>query len=224
MVTLHPDKIRLLQNYCQTQPLLNFFEEEYWLAEISGKDRDEYCVEEARVAYKDLICFYSGLQLEGKTVLMFAAERGALDLVHDLVCIGNASLDETNEDLDYDSDSEDTGYLVQGKESGYTALMYACELGHTAVAEFLIKSGADCQIKNARNKTALDLAIMARHEKILTLFVESKRESVQPDARLLDAPFFCLYSLTSGAHKKAGKETEMSVLKTASHLGFRNDG
>ena len=56
-------------------------------------------------------------------------------------------------------------------EAGYTALMYACELGHGACTQMLLEAGArkDLNTKEKEGSTALSLAQSKGHAALISL-------------------------------------------------------
>lgn len=87
-----------------------------------------------------------------KTALMFAAQRGHLEIVEHLILAGaNINLNDQ-----------------PGENLGKTPLMYAAEAGHTKIVELLIKSGAIINARDRMSRTALGYAM-----------AENNAESVQ---------------------------------------------
>lgn len=87
----------------------------------------------------------NGTDIHGRTLLMFAAELGKLDVVKRLVARG-AKLN-TRDRLNF----HDGG--------GKTALHYAVQSRRPEVAEFLLSKGADTEVQDKSNQTSLYLAV-----------------------------------------------------------------
>lgn len=75
-----------------------------------------------------------------KTALMYAAEKGNLEVVRTLI----------NKEIDHLLDLQDN--------LGNTALMYAARIGDQNIFEQLIIAGANVNIVNNANETAIDIA------------------------------------------------------------------
>ena len=54
-------------------------------------------------------------------------------------------------------------------EAGYTALMYACELGHGACTQMLLEAGARKDLNTKEGSTALSLAQSKGHAALISL-------------------------------------------------------
>jgi uncharacterized protein len=78
-----------------------------------------------------------------KTALMFAAQRGHLEIVDRLILAGaNVNLNDQ-----------------PGENLGKTPLMYAAEADHTKIVELLVKSGAIINARDRMGRTALGYAM-----------------------------------------------------------------
>jgi len=64
-------------------------------------------------------------------------------------------------------------------ERGRTLLMMAAHYGHADIAERLIESGADIHIRSYSHKTAIDYAVEARHDSVISL-LEAKGAVSKP--------------------------------------------
>ena len=82
------------------------------------------------------VCNVNAQDIHGETALNFAAYHGHTEIAKFI--------------LQKDCSSIDAQIVVNKK----TALMLACEYGHAAVIELLIRSGANLDLKNIDNKTA----------------------------------------------------------------------
>lgn len=93
---------------------------------------------------------------KGRTALMWAADKGQLDVVKYLAKKGVA-----------DSNAKD--------DKSMTALMLAAYHGHTDVVKFLVETaGADINVRGPFGKTALGLARYSGHKEIAT-YLQSAR-------------------------------------------------
>lgn len=98
-------------------------------------------------------------------------------------------------------------------EDGSTVLMLAAQAGHTAVAQELIRRGADLQAQNAGGKTALMLAAWRGHVEVLkTLLASGARLNTQ-DKSGATALFFAFsgHQIEAAQALLASKEIDVNV-------------
>jgi len=105
---------------------------------------------EASLLIKTNTCNVNGQTQEGWTALLGAAWNGYIEIVKILVEADRSSIN------------------IQTVDDRRTALMWACEYGHSPVIEFLIRSGADIHLVDKEGKTAmeyLDYSALSPEEK-----------------------------------------------------------
>jgi ankyrin repeat protein len=91
------------------------------------------------------------------TALMFAVDRGHLNIVEQLIDAGaNVNLSDR-----------------PGKKLGKTPLMCAAESGRTEIAKLLLESGAIVEFQNKRGETALYYAVVEKHVEIVRILLEA---------------------------------------------------
>lgn len=95
-----------------------------------------------------------------KTLLMYAAERGDIDMVKFLVGEKHAGVNISS------------GFPPDHK--GKTALMFAAETGHLKVVEYLLEKGADINEKDGEGNTALIYAALNGKFDVFKYLIEIK--------------------------------------------------
>eukprot|EP01024_Parvocaulis_polyphysoides_P055195 TRINITY_DN5626_c0_g1_i1.p1 TRINITY_DN5626_c0_g1~~TRINITY_DN5626_c0_g1_i1.p1 ORF type:complete len:548 (-),score=80.95 TRINITY_DN5626_c0_g1_i1:324-1967(-) len=136
---------------------------------IEGMDVD--AVENALAQQPSLAQFQSWIT---GTPLQAAAKHGSLDIVHALIQAGKCDgLQRTRRRRGRPSDGiisdQDQRRLsefvnVQCTHSGKTALMFACEEGHSDVLQYLLSNGADALLTDRlKQSTALHYCIQNKH-------------------------------------------------------------
>jgi hypothetical protein len=93
---------------------------------------------EASLLIKTNTCNVNGQTQEGWTALLGAAWNGYVEIVKILIETDRSSIN------------------IQTVDDRRTALMWACEYGHSPVIEFLIRSGADIHLVDKDGKTAME--------------------------------------------------------------------
>lgn len=78
-------------------------------------------------------------------------------------------------DLEYINKQTSSGKAkIQGNKdtsiAGWTALQMACAAGHDEVVKILLDYNADKDVKNKEGKTAKELAVLYKRDKVLMLF------------------------------------------------------
>ena len=89
----------------------------------------------------------------GMTPLMYAAKRGSVGMIDDLLAAG-AKVDTTNKT---DREFHENRTIINMHT--WTALMYAAHYGHVGSVRQLLAAGADSNAVNKKKQTALMLAI-----------------------------------------------------------------
>jgi ankyrin repeat protein len=125
--------------------------------------------------------------------LMLAALRGQLELVKKLV-ERDADVNKTGwTPLHYAATGghvpviefllEHSAYIDAESPNGTTPLMMAAMYGSPEAVKHLIQAGADLQIKNGANMTALDFALKANRPNNIELLQEGLRREAAREAR-----------------------------------------
>ena len=130
---------------------------------------------------------------QDESPLMLAALRGQLDLVKKLV-ERDADVNKTGwTPLHYAATGghvpviefllEHSAYIDAESPNGTTPLMMAAMYGSPEAVKHLIQAGADLQIKNGANMTALDFAQRGNRPNNIELMQEGLRREAEREAR-----------------------------------------
>ena len=130
---------------------------------------------------------------QDESPLMLAALRGQLELVKKLV-ERDADVNKTGwTPLHYAATGghvpviefllEHSAYIDAESPNGTTPLMMAAMYGSPEAVKHLIQAGADLQIKNGANMTALDFALKANRPNNIELMQEGLRREAAREAR-----------------------------------------
>ena len=95
------------------------------------------------------------------TTLMFAAIGGCIEIVRLLI----------NLNVNLDSETNHVYTPFRGSEDHMTALIYAAMYGHTEIVKVLIEHGANVNIRNENDETALSFAIKNNNIEMIELLV-----------------------------------------------------
>ena len=99
-----------------------------------------------------------GATMRGSGALIYAAKRGNQNNVRYLLSRGA----DVNEVVPLSE-------LAEERAEGGSALHWAVENGHVAVVDVLLEGGADTELKDAKGRTAKDIAVAKRmDEAVLT--------------------------------------------------------
>ena len=120
--------------------------------------------------------------IDGKTALHLASERGNLMMVKFLINRG-AQIEAKNNGgqnpLHYAYNPEvakyliDNGTEIESKDNyGFTSLLWAAKIGNNDVVKCLIENGADVEAKSNLGKTSIHTAAVSGHLEILTYLKE----------------------------------------------------
>jgi uncharacterized protein len=136
---------------------------------------------------------------QDETPLMLAALRGQLELVKKLV-ERDADVNKTGwTPLHYAATGghvpviefllDNSAYIDAESPNGTTPLMMAAMYGSPEAVKHLIQAGADLQIKNGANMTALDFALKGNRLNNIELMQEAlRREAVREARKLASQP------------------------------------
>ena len=146
----------------------------------------------------DLLALWPKTQVDvrtpqDETPLMLAALRGQLDLVKKLVA-RDADINKTGwTPLHYAATGghvpviefllEHSAYIDAESPNGTTPLMMAAMYGSPEAVKHLIQAGADLQIKNGANMSALDFAQKGNRANNIELMQEGLRREAAREAR-----------------------------------------
>ncbi len=130
---------------------------------------------------------------QDETPLMLAALRGQLELVKKLV-ERDADINKTGwTPLHYAATGghvpvieyllDNSAYIDAESPNGTTPLMMAAMYGSPEAVKHLIQAGADLQIKNGANMTALDFALKGNRPNNIELMQEGLRREAAREAR-----------------------------------------
>lgn len=118
--------------------------------------------------YRQLVREYATKAFQGKSFLMFAAERGYVHLLKEILACRGVDVNQTYEDYSYDTEFGDL-VIFAGDEDGFTALMLAAKYGKLEAVELLIRAGASIEHKSTDGWTALHLAKLNRDQPMTAL-------------------------------------------------------
>ncbi|XP_077985177.1 ankyrin repeat and SAM domain-containing protein 3-like [Glandiceps talaboti] len=114
--------------------------------------------------------------------LYTASSIGQYDCVHAIIASGEIDLNKKN-----------TG--------GWTALMYACYIGHDNIVNLLLDAGVDVNIKSTKGRTSLMLAASCGNESVVYFLLQADADIEAVDSRGWTA----LFHATNAGHQNMVK-------------------
>ncbi|GAB6031251.1 Ankyrin repeat and SAM domain-containing protein 6 [Chamberlinius hualienensis] len=137
----------------------------------------------------------------GATALLCATRSGHLSVVKLLLDEGADVIENPNDEVtplmvaaQYGYDVIVTQLLEKGcnvnfrsKSAGLTALMLAAANNRVATVKLLLKMGADIEIVNAGNKTALDIVSLKRKKTVREILLQASEDAYTSDHRNSDS-------------------------------------
>lgn len=172
----------------------------------------------------------------GGSALMFAAGSGKVECVESLVKEGadvHMLVQAQAEYLQSLAEQVAAGEEVEEHVDGINSLMIAAAAGHLDVVQALLEHGADVNVKDEEDKTALAAAVKANHGEIASLLIENGGDPNEPyideegishnllmDSIIVENSDFAKLLISKGADVTHFDDTGVSTVLQASHRGM----
>ncbi|GMI48513.1 hypothetical protein TrCOL_g5911 [Triparma columacea] len=172
----------------------------------------------------------------GGSALMFAAGAGKVECLESLIKAGadiHMLVAAQASYLQSLAEQVAAGEEVEEHVDGINSLMIAAAAGHLGVVQTLLEAGAEVNVKDEEDKTALAAAVKANHGEIASLIIENGGDPNEPyideddvphnllmDSIIVENSEFAKLLISKGADVSHVDETGVSTVLQASHRGL----
>jgi len=188
---------------------------------------------------EDFTTYINKFSESGGSAVMFSAGAGKNNVTQILIDSGadiNAIAQATPEYLDALAEAIEKGTLPEDQEphvDGVTALHVAAQGGHLDTIQLLIEAGAEVEVKDEEDRSALLLAVKGNYGEVASMLVqhgadpntpyvddEGESHNLLMDAIIVENIEFAVLLIQNGADIGNEDEHKVSTLLQASHRGL----